>query len=355
MKSYLETGFRNPLLFLIPALAVPVLVFGGLRLKGDSFEVKATLWVEEPQPDSATTVSPTSLTPARREVMAFEERLDSEAVRLRILEGAKLLERVDALQWPLHREAPGWLTSLPAVGAVIDKAFGAAPATAAEARMAALDYVRSSVAVKEKGRNLLEVTYSGSDPEGGAALVSAAIAINATEKAALAQKQAEESVRFFNDQVVVLEQGHAQAREALLAYKATLPFGGTPQTAIQVERVQELVREQEAARTRLEEARKARDAAYVQSLTEQSRRANNLRMLDRPVPPTSPVGGLKRTVMLTLAAGVFGAALGAGFIVLRTWATRSVRRPEELEMRLALPVIAAVPLLGDGKRRTTWR
>ena len=53
MRPYLETLFRSKLLVILPALLLPALVFGGLRLLAPSYAVGATLWV-----DAATDESP---------------------------------------------------------------------------------------------------------------------------------------------------------------------------------------------------------------------------------------------------------------------------------------------------------
>lgn len=77
----------------------------------------------------------------------------------------------------------------------------------------------------------------------------------------------------------------------------------------------------------------------------QSNRESNIRVVDEALVPGSPSRpSLRNNLSAGLAAGLF---LGLGLALGLQWLDRSIKRPEEIERLLGLPVLATVPDLSD--------
>ena len=77
----------------------------------------------------------------------------------------------------------------------------------------------------------------------------------------------------------------------------------------------------------------------------QSNRESNIRVVDEALVPGSPSRpSLRNNLAAGLAAGLF---LGLGLALGLQWLDRSIKRPEEIERLLGLPVLATVPDLSD--------
>ncbi len=77
----------------------------------------------------------------------------------------------------------------------------------------------------------------------------------------------------------------------------------------------------------------------------QSNRESNIRVVDEALVPGSPSRpSLRNNLSAGLAAGLF---LGLGLALGLQWLDRSIKRPEEIERLLGLPVLATVPDLTD--------
>ncbi len=73
----------------------------------------------------------------------------------------------------------------------------------------------------------------------------------------------------------------------------------------------------------------------------QSERETNVRVIDRALTPRSPFRpSLLRNLIVGLIAGL---GLGVGFVVVLQLMDRTIKGPAEVQQRLALPVLAAVP------------
>lgn len=77
-------------------------------------------------------------------------------------------------------------------------------------------------------------------------------------------------------------------------------------------------------------------------------RNNNVTMVERAVPPHSPVRPQKvRIALMALAAGLI---LGVGLVLVRDWFDNTIKDPEEIERYLHLDLLAAVPRFGEADR-----
>ena len=68
-----------------------------------------------------------------------------------------------------------------------------------------------------------------------------------------------------------------------------------------------------------------------------------LRVIDEPVLPMSPVGGLRASVMTIGIFFVVGTILSAAFLVVRALLDRSIQSPDDVESRFGVEVLAVVP------------
>ncbi len=346
MKPYLETAFRRPRLFILPALVLSLLTIAALVAMPSKQSTTATLWVDvaiEEQFSSSSDV----LTASEEEARAFTDRLNTLAFRRQVLVDAGLAPLIESLEWPAP-SAPGtWLASqgLPFAG----RFGGAKPADVDTAWTMATDHVLKSITVTPKGENLVQVTYTGSDATNAQKLVEAATNNYLKEKAAAAQRKVDESNRVHDPIIAALTIEVEQARQAWANFTASLP---PVPTAVLASQAAELEKTYRDGAERLEQLKLSRASATLSALAEWTNKSANVTLVDAPDEPSSSVGPISIAKFAIFAAMV-GAGIGGVLVVFRTWMSREIRIPEDIETRLEIPVIAVLPLVveaGRGRR-----
>ena len=339
MRAYLETFFRAPAAFLIPVVAIPALALGGGLLMPNKYTVSATLWVE----DSAVKLSASrpSETPSSREAQAFRERLATDLFLQKVIEEAELSEAVESLTWPEATSGRFGLGNLPLPDPLDTLLDSTAPQDTAEARLLARKTVYSSLSIIARGRNLLQVTYTGDDGEIGARLVTAALSVHLADNRARAQQQSLPIVQHYEEELLRQEAKMNEARVDLLEYKATLSSRIRDIEELQLADKQSFY---EASIVDYRETRASLEAARVEMLREITRESNDLSIIDPAIAPGGPGLNSARIVMLVVVGFVLGVGLAATLVVLRNLTDRTIRSAEDVLTLLGAPILAVIPL-----------
>lgn len=344
MRPYLETLFRRPRLFLVPALALPIVAAALLFAMPTKYTTSSTLWVDratEQQYNSSAVV----LTASEEEAQAFSDRLKTLSFRHQVIVDAGLAPLVESMQWP-QSAGPAPLLDKIGLSALGKKFGGAPPATIADSWTRATDAVLNSVTVTTKGDNLIVVTYNGTDKTNGQALVTAATSNYLKEKADAAQRKVNESDRVHDPLVSAQEQEVETARQAWVNFTASLPASPSPTQQQQATQLENVYKDD---LSRLDQMKLDQASATLSAVTQWTNTTPNATLVDSPDTPQRLLG-MTSIAKYAIMAGFVGAFLGLVLVVFRTWLDRELRIPEDIEGRLEAPVIAVLPLIGGARR-----
>jgi len=340
MKRYMESLFSHKLLFLLPAVIIPIIVVGGGLAMGGSYQVEARIWVDN-QPFLVASDVGIGQMANELEAQAMQEWLSTKAFGLEILDRAGLTPAVENAEWPERGGVAAW----PVLGPILKGLGIIGPMSVEGARSGALDYIQRTLSVDARGNNLVIVSYSGDDSVLGQVLVQALISAY-TERAAesLAQKSAV-AMALYEDQLQVLGGKLSDSAQALGTFLETHPVGflnepRPPDEELELTQLQDQYSFDrimyEATLDRLEQARAAAKAG--ESLTEVG-----FQVIDPPEAPQSSTMTRRTTAMM--AIGGFGGGLGLGFVLIALVASadKSVSSSEDLALITNSPVLAVVP------------
>jgi capsular polysaccharide biosynthesis protein len=342
LRPYLETLFRLPLLFIVPALALPVLVFLGQKAMPQTYKVTATLWVDSPstlQRNQTGQIQTASAT----EAQTFRERLSTNAFRDQVIKDAGLTDSVNNLKWP-KGQAPGkWLAKVPVISPLARALGGTDPADKDAAWKRAYATLLK-LQIKDEGNNVFTVTYLGPEGDIGQKLVNAAAKNFLSEKAATNKRKIDERNAVNQGYVDSARVDMENARNAYQDFLGTLP---AEPSSNQTRRLGLLQSAYEDSLRNLQQMRLNQVQAaegVVQEVTNDSR---NVILVDAPTPgkPPVPAYGLKHMAVLAIAAGFLGLALGGILIVFRTWMDRALRVTADVQLRLQAPVVGSLPTI----------
>lgn len=342
MRPYLETLFRLPLLFIVPALALPVLVFLGQKAMPQTYKVTATMWVDSPASLQRNQQGQIQ-TASSMEAQTFRERLSTNAFRDQVIKDAGLTDSVNALKWP-KGQAPGkWLAKLPGMKPFAKVLGGTDPADKDAAWKRAYATLLS-LQIKDEGNNVFTVTYLGPDGEIGQKLVNAATKNYLAEKAATNKRKIDERNAINQGYVDQARADMEGARTAYQDYLGTLP---AEPSSNQVRRLGLLQSAYEDSLRNLQQLRLNQVQAAESTLQEVTNDSRNVLLVDSPSPakPPVPAYGMKHVAVLAIAAGFLGLALGGILIVFRTWMDRALRVTADVQLRLQAPVVGSLPTI----------
>lgn len=340
MRPYLETMFRLPFLFIVPAIALPVLVFFGLKAMPQTYKVQAAMWVDSPATLQRNQQGQIQ-TASAMEAQTFRERLSTQAFRDQVIKDAGLGDAVDKLQWPKGKAPGKWLAGVPGLSPLAKALGGTDPANKDAAWKRAYAVVLG-MRIKDEGNNVFTVTYVGPDGDIGQKLVNIATKDYLAEKAAANKKKIDDH-NAINQAYVDAAKADVDAnRAAYQDYLGTLP---AEPNSNQQRRLTLLQSTYEDSLRNLQSLRLNQVQAAESTLTEVNNDSRNVVLVDAPVPgkPPVPAYGMKHTALLAIAAGFLGLALGSILIVFRTWMDRALRVTADVQLRLQAPVIGALP------------
>ncbi len=216
--------------------------------------------------------------------------------------------------------------------------------TAVESGTIDVDGVRASVVASPRGDNLVAVVATTPNPEQSQRLATAAL--DAFLEYVVSNDIADATVR-----IETYEQIRDDYRTQLDAaidelnqYVADHPAGNEENRPVneqlEIDRLQDRVsRASDQYQSGEQNVNDSRLAAEVARTVVE----RQLRVIDEPVLPMYPMGGLRSSVMTIGVFFVVGTILSVGFLVIRTLLDRSIRSPDDVENRFGVEVLAVVP------------
>ncbi len=348
MRPYVETLFRHPLLLVVPGILIPVLVAIGAFLTTRNYEVSAALWAH----GSSVVVEDRDTSyraPAATEAQTFRERLDTEAFRDQIITAAGLDSQVADMEWPPSSDLGRLLSKTPLTKPIATVLGLAPPASAEDAHSRALAEINKGITVEAQGDNLVRITYGGNDPEIGVAVVEAAIKVYQEEQVQSSSSQAQAILQFYQDQVSDRKVELDEATAALSSFEALHPeVEGVPRPVSEAEQLAQLQADREVRLSQYEAALQRLNEAELRADTDITGQQYDLVVVDAPTAPDGPTLDVSRALTLVFMGIVFGVGVGGVLLLVRTWSDQTLRRAEDVELRLRVPVLASLPHVGKG-------
>jgi len=343
MKPYLVTAFRNPLLWVLPALLLPLLVAVGAIMLGRQNSVEASVWTQTSSllDSTATTgLAP----PAQLQANAFNQWLNTESFRASIITAAGLDDKVNSGDWPKKSGVRSMLAGLP----LTKPLFGGSSSDAAANHDRALAAVKSNLSAQVRGDNLLFITYKGGGTDDDVALVKAALDTYQKQNLGINSTQAQSLIDFYQGQVNADQQALAQSDTDLQSFEtqhpASLVSPRPPSEAQQLAQLQSTynihLSQYELALGRLSDAQARAQASVSSSNTD-------FQVVDQPRLMGATLQ-LKITGLLMFAGIVFGFGIAALLIALRTWFDDTVREPEDVRKLFGRDALATMPSFKKG-------
>jgi uncharacterized protein involved in exopolysaccharide biosynthesis len=347
MRPYVITALRNPLLWLVPMILLPLLAAIGAVMTSGQTEVRATVWTQVSA--LIDTTGSDLKPPAEVETETFNERLNTESFRSDILTAAGLDDQVAKGEWPPESAVAGFLSKIPVLGAFAGFFGGTASSDATLNHDRALAEVKKSITAEARGNNLMYVTYVGSDGDTGVALVNGAIQTYQKENLGQSSAQAQAVLDFYANQVAERQQELEEADSNLRAFEAEHPSAvGAPRPASEAQELASLQSIYNIRLSQYELAMSRQGDAQVRAQASLTTEDNNFEVVDSPRAPLGSSLNLRQAAMLTFVGIVLGVGLGALLIALRTWLDQTVRKGEDVRKLLGLELLAIVPNLKKG-------
>ena len=371
MRRYLETLFRHKRVFLIPALAIPLIGIFLAVYSERAYEVSAAVWVE-PSPFLDPLNTPPSQRSANEiEAQAMRERLATEAFRKEVMDRTGLTDAIMNGKWPAPsrlwvevNNTPG-LAKVPGVTLPL-RVLGMAPPSSTSLALArGMDMIEDSLTVSTdenkilKNQNLITITYKGKEPELGKRLIEETIALHNEETLESQTEAAKLGVEFYTNQVRNQAEKAIQAAEAQTRFLELHPppiLGQFRPGPEQVE-LDSLTRNVLWERTVYEATSQQLDLIKLNSLVSISNRNQSFNIVDPPLEPQTTFT-TKRSIIMGVVFGiVLGFAVGMVPIILLTWVDSTVRTKGEIQEVLNTPLVTEVPVvfMGSKKKRDLVR
>jgi uncharacterized protein involved in exopolysaccharide biosynthesis len=341
------TALRNPLLWIVPAVLLPLLVAVGAIMTSRQARVEATVWTQVSS--LIDTPGGSAKPPAQIEADTFNERLNTESFRSSVITSAGLDEQVKSGKWPARSGVASLLAKFPLTKPLAG-VFGASSSGNEETnRDLALVAVNSSLIAEARGNNLLYIIYTGDSADTGVALVSGAIDTYQKENLGQSSTEAQAVLDFYAKQVADRQQALEQADADLRAFEAEYPAAvGAPRAASEAQQLAQYqsiynirLSQYELAMNRQGDAQERAQASLTTS-------DNAFQLVDQPHAPPGLSLNLRRAAMLTFVGIVFGFGLGGLLIALRTWFDEAVRGREDVKGLFGLELLAVLPSLKKG-------
>ena len=346
MQRYLETLFRRKALFLFPFLAIPLLTLTITFYVGRQYTVAASVWVEGGQLLAGPGSGRVPLNVETAQVV--NDRLGTLGFLSEVMDRAGLTDAILAGEWPKPTRLQTQLDSLPVLSQIGRLLGLGPPKSVAEALREGFDTSRRSVKATARGRNLVLIVYSGSDPVLGQRLIEEAIKLHQEETLATAVRETETGVEYLSRELAAQHTRLGASAESLARFEQEFP---RPPVGLQrpSEELKELQRLQQD--TRLEEARYLAAMNRIEDLRLRSDAAIatsdlRFRVIDPPRAGGQGARVSPRTMAMMGMAGVtLGLILGVVAIVLTTWRDRTIRTRADVERAIETPLIVEPPVV----------
>lgn len=343
MQRYLETMFRHKAVFLIPIIALPLLTLLVTSYTERRFTVRATVWVE------GTSILPSNeLVGNASGARVINDRLSTMAFVVEVRDRSGLTDAILAGEWPQVTRLQRRLDSnslLRRLGEILGLA---PPSSVDEALDMGLAAIFRSVNARPVGKNLIVISYKGSEPALGQRLIEETLSIHQEETLATRLRESDAGVEYLTRELNTQEDRLIASGEELTRFDDELPppplgLARPPDELKELRRLQQAQALNEtrylSALNRLEDLRLRSDASI--STTDL-----RFRVIDPPVAGDGSSTVPKRKMAMM---GFLGLTLGIMFgtvaIVLITWRDGMVRTRADVEYAVDTPSIIDVPRL----------
>jgi uncharacterized protein involved in exopolysaccharide biosynthesis len=227
--------------------------------------------------------------------------------------------------------------------------------TALTAGQITVSEIRSSIGAAPNGANLVNLTATNIDPAVAQALAGATIAAYVQSIIDSQASQSNAAIAFFTDLVTTYQTDLATARRSLSDYLTAHP---APVVGARSDEEQaELARingDVTQAQTRYDDALTKKQGAELTTEQTKADVGERLRIVDAPVLPSVPLGGMKKTITSMATFVILGIMLAAGAVVVGTLLDHSVRTSSDVS-RLGLRLLTVVPDTGGKPRKVKAR
>jgi uncharacterized protein involved in exopolysaccharide biosynthesis len=204
------------------------------------------------------------------------------------------------------------------------------------------DIVSKNVLVIPTGPQVIEVTFTYSDPQVAAGTTQAVVDQFLDEVLATQKAQQQTAVDFYQKQVQQAQSDLAAADDKINGYLGVHPELRSNSAVLDTKLIQ-LQRDDDVARQRYQGLQDKLDQAKISAAAVITPGASGYRVLDSAQVPT----GSSLSKKLLLEALGIGLGLGllilVGGLVLLTMADTTLRRPDEVEAALDLHLVGSVP------------
>jgi hypothetical protein len=201
----------------------------------------------------------------------------------------------------------------------------------------------------------VNVTATNVDPAVAQALAGATI--NAFVQSIITSQasQSNAATAFFSDLVTTYQADLDKTRQSLAAYLTAhpAPIVGSRSDEEQAE-LTRLNSDVTQAETRYDDALSKKQDAELTTEKTKADVGERLRLVDAPTLPTTPLGGMKKTVTSFATFLVLGVMLAAGAVVVGTLLDHSVRTPSDVP-RLGFRLLTVVPDMGGKQAKARAR
>jgi uncharacterized protein involved in exopolysaccharide biosynthesis len=337
MVRYLETFFRHRVLTIAPLVLCIVLSLGVVAVQPGVFASTAKIWVDRPL---LTAVQPSNayLTPADEQTLVLQELLKTRSFS--VLASAR-----GSLPNDLRK------ASAAAAGEPINRALALLPGQGSRTnpglsrdRLDNLVFqtITTGTTVVANGPNIVSVTFRYANSAVAAATAQGILDQYIDEVLGGQRSEAKAAIDFYSAQVSGARADLSAADGKVLAYLDAHPEQRLL-TAVPDASLTRLKLDDDQARQRyLSLQTKLDDAKLRGAIAEQST-PNGFRLIDPPLVPQAPVSRLKQLIAGG-AAGLFsGLVLSVVCLVGLTLIDTSIRRAEDVELRIGLRLAGVVP------------
>lgn len=339
MKRYAETLFRHKLLFLLPAIVVPVVVTAVALVASSDYAIRSSVWVASDAASRSGASANQGEADSLRDLLRTDQFVDS------VITEAGLDDQVNAGDWPQAHGLAAVLANIPVVRQIA-RGFGVDMPGSSDPVDDARREIRRTITIEASGQNLLHIRYRGGDAEIGSRIVGAVFTVFGRQLEEISQQESKAATAALLEQLTSRQKDLDDAEQALRSFQETHPAG--PSGALlpaDASREADLRRKYDAALSLYEDARRRLDDANSQASADLTAQRNRLRLLDEPRVPTSRDVRARDILTYGLFGAVFGLVIGLFPIIVMTWLDVTARDAKELTALTGVPVLATVPLL----------
>jgi hypothetical protein len=336
-EPYRATLRRHRFAFALPPLVAMAIAFWVVAGAPKQYEAGTSLWFDNPPGQASSITDGTDLTgattpPAAQAQSVLNELLVTRHFRTQIGKEGPLRAYL-ATHDPKGFGPGALLASLKGEGSLDDRVVDALGP--------------KSIATKVIGPQILSVTLKGATPEVAAGSLKALISEFQAERSVAQHTQSSNTLALYQKAAAAAQTASDTAQAKIKTYVAAhpgaKPCGSTKAAATTTcdLNLETLTDSAKAAATRAADAANQLDQARI-SLSAAPASSAKIVVLDAPVLPTAPLGGMKKAA-LSVIAGLFAGLLVSLLAIIGiTGAELHLQRSEEDRRRNA-PIVDPVP------------